>query len=312
MDTAVYLQREMGVPAESIQWVIPNDVWMLRRDGRGSPWSWGEALLEADLDMNKAALLLEKEGVFDRVDKTVLPTKLRFPVVSKDEIAMLRKISNVIRRGRVTSINKAEAGQICVEFDKREAEPLLLSDDHIFVHCTSPGPFNGNDQCCPFPSPDVLQLWFLYAPPVPISMSCIAALEARRSLGTLDLDFGRKLANALKGTDNVEYSENEVLQTLITGYRLTAGDDVGADTRAQIEPLKLLGLFFALLDKDPMVGLQWMQQNRLSFFSIPGFKGASYENLLKIVEKKSVLGLSDDEVSMLITLSNKLKALEGK
>lgn len=120
MDTVVFLQRNLKVSPSNITWVIPNDVWMLRREGGGSPWVWGEALLQKNLDGNKAALYLEQKGIFTRLDKNVVPTKFRFPVIGADELSYLRKVTNIVRRGRVTSIASTHDDQISVSFGTNE------------------------------------------------------------------------------------------------------------------------------------------------------------------------------------------------
>lgn len=185
-----------------------------------------------------------------------------------------------------------------------------MSPDHVFVHCTSPGPFNGNKNTSPFASETEIRLEFLYAPPVPISMSCIAALESQRRKGKLDTELGRRLLGAGAST---EVSVNEILRRMVPGYTIQKSDDLSFNgATAHIGPLMNLAGFLALFDKDPMVGYRWMKQNRLSFFSIPGFKGEVFENVCNIMEKREVLNLTDQDVALLAVLADKLKPLEGK
>lgn len=73
-----------------------------------------------------------------------------------------------------------------------------------------------------------------------------------------------------------------------------------------------LAAFICLFETDPTAGYQWMRKNRLSFFSIPGFKGEVYENVCKIIENKKMLGLQEHDVAILRGLAYKLKPLEGK
>ena len=304
MDTVLYLQRN-GIDASDISWVIPNDVWMLRRTSAGSPWSWGEALLEKNLDANAAAIHLEDKGIFTRLDPNVMPTKFRFPVVGDEEMKLMRNIHNVIRRGRVTCIREGAR----VSFDR--GEDVHFASDSIFVHCTSPGPFNGNAKNTDiFPNDKTINLSMLYAPPVPLSLSCIAILEGRRRNGSLDLEFGRKLCKCID--DKNDFTDNDVLEKLITGYNITAKDDVSVHPADQVAPLKTLACFIAILDEDPITAYKWLSGNRLSFFSIPGFKGHVYETIVTMVEKQETLQLSENEVKMLSLLVEKLKPLEGK
>ena len=308
MDTVVFLQRTMGVDPDDISWVVPNDVWMLLRNNGASPYAWAQALVEKNLDFDKAALLLEKQGAFVRLDKTITPTRFRFPVVGKDELGYLQKVKNIVRRGRVTAIvHENVTEDIRVEFGPKQ-EPWNISTDHIFVHCTSPGPFNGNAATELFVSDKVMNLFFLFAPPVPISMSCLAMLESARRKGTLDLEFGRKiiLESGAYDVDGDSLKENDILRLLVTGY------NVASDAQGQIKPLKLLALFLALMNKDPLVSYNWIEGNRLSFFSIPGFKGHAYEDMYHLANKYHDLEYSENDAKVFSILAEKLKPLEGK
>ena len=298
----------MGVYSENITWIISNDVWMIRRSGSATPWTWGEALLEHNLDADKAALDLEEKGAFVRLDKNILPTKFRFPMIGDDEVSYLRMVENVVRRGRVSGLTRTGNDQIIVAFG--ESEPLKLSSGHIFVHCTSPGPFNGNQCIDPFHTETEIRLSLLCAPPVPISMSCIAVLESRRRAGTLDMDFGRRLIGK---TATTKVSENEILRRLIPGYSVQSVEGLTQkNSAAEVEPLKNLAGFLAIFSPDIRLGYQWLQSNRLSFFSIPGFKGKVLEQVDQMVAKQQVIGLSKEEVEVLSGLATKLKPLAGK
>lgn len=308
MDTVVFLQKKLKALPENITWIVANDVWMLRRDGSGSPWSWGQALLENNFDGEKAALDLEEKGIFTRLDKHVMPTKFRFPVVGDDELRYMQNLTKVIRRGRVTSISLADDSndRISIQFDA--GKPLLVDTDQAFVHCTSPGPFTGQPGSSPFASSSLINLEFLYAPPVPISMSCIAALESQRRHGKIDVEVGRYLIGKNDAT------ANEVLSHLISGYNLRNLSDVSSKHgMADIQPLVTLAAFICLFDSDPSIGYNWMKKNRLSFFSVPGFNGRVYENVCKILEKEKVLNqLEDEDLTILRGLAEKLKPLEAR
>ena len=275
---------------------------------------WAQALVKESLDFDKAALSLEKKGCFVRLDQNVLPTKLRFPVIGKDEIKYMRKVKNIVRRGRVTSIAANDGAKLRIEFDQPEAEPWIVPKDHVFVHCTCPGPFNGLKDCLLFPSEDQLNLASLFAPPVPISMSCLAMLENALQNGTLNAAFGRQLlkesgiplGDDYKGIDADELMDHDVLKILITQY------NVGGDPKEQLRPLILVSLFIALLNEDIMVGYKWLKCNRLSVFSIPAFKSRVYETLLEMQAKYQEFGFSTEEAKMVAILADKLEVLKGK
>jgi hypothetical protein len=312
MDTVVYLQRTMKIRPDDIAWVIPNDVWMLCLEGRGSPWDWPKTLLECEGDEEKASLLLEKSGGLTRLDENIMPTRFRFPVVPNDELKLLRKIKNIIRRGRATAIRK-DGNKVVVDFGNNHGswEAFASVADLVFVHATSPGPFNGKDSDDLFVSDDFLTLNLLTAPPISSSMSMIAKIEAARHQGTLDLDFARQLFHAYhvvseSSPSDDKKTDNDVLRWAIRGYKLS-----DLDAREKVKPLVTLAMFIAVLDKDPTVAINWMKSNRLTFFSIPGFKGHTYEHMLLLCEKGRSLGFSENDIRVFNMLAGKLKPLEG-
>mmetsp|Transcript_20807 Transcript_20807/g.49407 ORF Transcript_20807/g.49407 Transcript_20807/m.49407 type:complete len:538 (+) Transcript_20807:95-1708(+) len=320
MDTVVYLQRVARIKPDNISWVIPNDVWMLNRDGGGNPWVWPKALLERNLDVDQAALELEKKGVFYRLDPNVMPSKFRFPVVDAGELKLMRNVKNIVRRGRAAGIRVTDESndkKILVEFgdDKPAWE---VPTDTVFIHCTSPGPFNNKEHDTIFDTENQLTLNLLVAPPISMSLSNIAKIEAARRNGTLDLDFGRQLLASLEpdsGKKNQQecnladkYSENDVLQVLIRAFALSGKD---SQEPSELRPIVTLATFFAILDVDPTEAYDWQKGNRLQFLSIPGFKVKIFENINAIATKGKELGYSDERVRMFHMLADKLKPLEG-
>jgi hypothetical protein len=241
-----------------------------------------------------------------------MPTRFRFPVVPNDELKLLRKIKNIIRRGRATAIRK-DGNKVVVDFGNNHGswEAFASVADLVFVHATSPGPFNGKDSDDLFVSDDFLTLNLLTAPPISSSMSMIAKIEAARHQGTLDLDFARQLFHAYhvvseSSPSDDKKTDNDVLRWAIRGYKLS-----DLDAREKVKPLVTLAMFIAVLDKDPTVAINWMKSNRLTFFSIPGFKGHTYEHMLLLCEKGRSLGFSENDIRVFNMLAGKLKPLEG-
>ena len=310
MDTIVYLQRAMKVNPTDISWIISRDVWMLSRgDSKGGPWAWPQALLENNGDFNKSALASEERGNFVRLDKNVTPTAFRFPVIGKDELILMRKIKNIVRRGRVTAIRFSD-DNASLEFGKDQS-PWPTHKDALFIHCTSPGPFNGREFTDVFVSENELNLPLLFAPPVSISMSCMGFLEAARSKGKLDIDFGRKLIEAENSTLSESPSpksmtENEVMRLLIQEF------DLGGDEIRRLVSIVNLAMFICLADRDPMVGYNWHKENRLSFLSVPGFKCKIYENMKFLASNGKSFGFEEGKIRMFELLRDKLECLEGK
>ena len=63
---------------------------------------------------------------------------------------------------------------------------------------------------------DVINLYLLFAPPVSMSMSCIAMMEASRVNGTLDVEFGKELYYALQENEGKEQGQdNKQEQSLV-------------------------------------------------------------------------------------------------
>jgi hypothetical protein len=71
-------------------------------------------------------------------------------------------------------------------------------------------------------------------------------------------------------------------------------------------------MFLAIGDKDPTVVYQFLKENRLSFYSIPGSKVGVYEALGHLMERAKTFGLTANEMSSMQLLREKLQVLEGK
>lgn len=311
MDTVVFLQETMGVQPSAISWVIPNDVWMLSRGG-GDPSGYVRALLKHKNDKDKAILDLEEKGAFVRLDKNVMPTVFRFPVIGKEEVAIMRKIEHMVRGSRVSSIRET-GDSIVVSFQKDGFEdwviPKTEGKEHIFVHCTSPGPWNGYESDGTlFRSEKELVINILYAPPVSLSLSCIAALESALVKGTLDLDLGRKML----GDDTA--SGNDILRELIRFLGADEGIDPSDEGRkflSEMRPSITRSTFVAILDKDPMVGLNWFKENRLSTIGFPGFSIRLVEEIEEIAEAAKDMGAPDEALERIRMVIEKLEPLRG-
>merc|ERR1712176_968711 len=213
---------------------------------------------------DKASLALEAKGVFVRLDKKILPSQFRFPMIGKDELALLRKIpsKNIIRRGRVTSM-KLKGEEVVVELGPQQDEMVIESSlNTVFVHCTSPGPFNGNlDGNC-FVSDKMMNLNLLYAPPVSASMSCLGFLEAARKKETLDANFAIELQHALEGTvynKEVATTAEDIEKALGVLVKAVLIDSKNPEFAA----ITNLGLFLCLADKEVSVGHEWMKKKSL-------------------------------------------------
>jgi hypothetical protein len=110
MDAALFLLAR-GVDPDHITWIMSNDAWLLDRDqiqpGRVADDGIG-AQFEHFASSNSLTELLsslEAGGRLLRLDKEVWPEKYRCATVDLAELAQLRRISNIVRLGRVVRID---------------------------------------------------------------------------------------------------------------------------------------------------------------------------------------------------------------
>ena len=111
LDSVTHLLRN-GVDQSAITWIISRDVWYFIRDGyiREGNSYWkdvGRLLspLEKASSIKEAFLLYEKDEVVARLDPTrPLPEVFKGATIDKGELAGLRTVKNVVRKGRVTEI----------------------------------------------------------------------------------------------------------------------------------------------------------------------------------------------------------------
>jgi hypothetical protein len=111
LDSVTHLLRN-GVDQSAITWIISRDVWYFIRDGyiREGNSYWkdvGRLLspLEKASSIEEAFLLYEKDEVVARLDPTrPLPEVFKGATIDKGELAGLRTVKNVVRKGRVTEI----------------------------------------------------------------------------------------------------------------------------------------------------------------------------------------------------------------
>jgi hypothetical protein len=139
LDTCVWLLSQ-GVPASTIQWVRPREGWWLNRrfhqPGEGLPDFFAgvglqlKAMAQAT-SVDDVFARLEADGFFLRVDTSVTPTMSRGAMVSEAELALLRQIGDVVRRGHVRRI---ERDRIVFDGGSVPTSPCTLH-----VHCAAAG-----------------------------------------------------------------------------------------------------------------------------------------------------------------------------
>ncbi len=138
MDVGLWLIGA-GVPADRITWVRPRESWLLNRlctqpgeeffhDSIGAQARAFEAFATAP---SADALFeqLEAAGNMLRIDPSVRPQMFHYATVSAGEVEVLRRITDVIRQGRVRAI---EAGGL--RFD---AGFVPVAAGALYIDCTA-------------------------------------------------------------------------------------------------------------------------------------------------------------------------------
>jgi hypothetical protein len=135
IDSVLFL-LDNGVAPERIRWIMPNDAWLLDR-GRMQP----DIVLETVVSMVRsigdstvvedAFLQLEREGIVFRLDGQRTPTKWRCATVNRDELASLRRVTDIVRLGRVQHVGSDEL--------RLARGTIPVTADTLFVDCTANG-----------------------------------------------------------------------------------------------------------------------------------------------------------------------------
>lgn len=136
-DSIVWLLGR-GIDPGAICWVRSRDPWMLNR-AKVQPDP--AVLLGMAADTMEAARLatslddlflrLEEAGVLLRIDRSVSPTMARTPTLAMWELALLRTVEHVVRRGY---LRRVEPGRLTFD-DGLEKVPR----DAVIVHCAAEG-----------------------------------------------------------------------------------------------------------------------------------------------------------------------------
>ncbi len=136
-DACIWLLSS-GVDPDAICWVRPRDPWMLNRavvqpDPEiflGMAADTMQAAADAT-SLDELFLRLEETGIMLRIDRTVTPTMAKTPTLATWELARLRTVENVVRRGHIRAV---DPGRL------RFADgSVAVADDALVVHCAADG-----------------------------------------------------------------------------------------------------------------------------------------------------------------------------
>lgn len=136
---AVLWLLDKHVNPNDIQWIMPRDAWLIDRKNAQPTEEFfvdsiGAQALQMEAIANSESIedmfdRLEKAGVFLRIDTDVQPEMFHGATVSQMELAELRKVKNIVRKGRVTNI---ESNQIVLE-----QGTIATSTAHLHIDCSA-------------------------------------------------------------------------------------------------------------------------------------------------------------------------------
>ena len=138
IDACLWL-LDKGVEPSRIRWIMPRDAWFMDRANfqpglenfeRNMGYSLAQfgSIIEASSPADLFARL-EAKGALLRLDPKVEPTTYRCGTVSCDELALLRRIGDVVRLGRLRAIEPTR-----IVLDQGE---LPAQADTLYVDCSA-------------------------------------------------------------------------------------------------------------------------------------------------------------------------------
>ena len=136
---AILWLLENEVPAQSIRWIKSRDAWLLNRKHTQPSLEYFEDTIGNQANMFEAIAgaksksdmfdRLENCGYFLRIDKAVRPTMFHGATISEAELQELRRVKDVVRKGRVQAITAQN-----ITFLNGRTEPTL---GHVIVDCSA-------------------------------------------------------------------------------------------------------------------------------------------------------------------------------
>jgi hypothetical protein len=173
IDSVLFL-LDSGVAPERIQWIMPNDAWLLNRNSMqpdrilGTVVSMVQSVVDST-EIDDAFRQLERQGIVFRLNAEGTPTNWRCATVNPGELAKLRLVNDIVRLGRVEHI---AADEILLTGGR-----VPIIDGTLFVDCTA----NGLAAVDPIPifTPDRVTLQSVFMCQQTFSAALIAHLELK-------------------------------------------------------------------------------------------------------------------------------------
>lgn len=130
---------ENNVPPAKIRWVKSRDAWLINRENTQADPEFFEKTIGNQANMMEAIASatsksdmydrLEACGYFLRIDPNIRPTMFHGATISEPELFELRKVKDIVRKGRVASIASDH-----ITFVNGRTEPTL---GHVIVDCSA-------------------------------------------------------------------------------------------------------------------------------------------------------------------------------
>jgi len=209
IDTCLFLLKS-GADPDLITWIVPRDSWLInRRTAQASQAFFADTLggfvcqLENMASATSAedfCLRQEEAGNWLRIDQSVVPEMFHAATVTEREIDMLRQLHNIVRMGRVKTL---EPHQVVLD-----GGSIQLPVGTLAVDCTACA-ISYADQV-PIFQEDEITCQLLRFPAVSLSAAMIAHLEA-----TIDSDDTKnRLATPVPPPD----SPHDFFKTTLVGF----------------------------------------------------------------------------------------------
>ena len=230
MDVGIWLLNH-GASPDSISWVMPRDSWLVNRLSTqpGVEFfhqSIGGQVAQMACFANATSvddlfLRLEASNQMLRIFPDHTPTMFHFATVSKGEIAMLQRIKNVIRMGRVQALEPAN-----MVLDKGN---VAMAADTLYIDCTASAVEYRARQAIFQPGKIVLQV--VRAPLPTFSAAMIAYVEAhygddaQKNTLCADVPFPQTLAEyphtmMVTMMNQMQWSQDKTLRNWMRETRL--------------------------------------------------------------------------------------------
>ncbi|MEM6410776.1 MAG: NAD(P)/FAD-dependent oxidoreductase [Pseudomonadota bacterium] len=181
MDSVVWL-LDNGASPEAITWICPRASWLINRritqpgrtffkDSVGGAADQFEALGEAT-SISDLFERLEAANLMLRVDQSVEPEMFHYATSSIGEVEQLRRVENVVRGERVSSISPGRV-------ELKSGGTLEAKPDTLYVDCTASAVDFVKQQDVPVFTSDRITLQPVFAPLASYSAAIIAYVEAK-------------------------------------------------------------------------------------------------------------------------------------